>query len=135
VKLDSQELPHVVVGACMEVHKHLGPGLVREAYKQCLAQELRMKELVFEQDQTVQVSYKGHWVDCGFTMDFVVEDMIIIEVQSVDSLLPIHKERLKSYLKLTGYETGFLVNFNVEQLRTGIKRLIVSSSEPKLRYK
>ena len=135
MNLDSNELPHVIVGASMEVHRHLGEGLMAQAYKACLAHELKMKEIVFKQDQAVQVSYKGQWVDCGFTMDFVVEDMIVVTVLSEDDFRPADKERMKNYLKLTGYETGIIINFNVSDLRKGIKRIIVSGSEPKVRYK
>ena len=118
----------------MEVHRHLGPGLVAEAYKACFALELRMKELMFKQDVPVQVSYKDHWVDCGFTLDFVVEDLIVVSVLSVEDFAPIHKETMKNYLRLTGFETGLLINFNVKDLRTGVKRIIVSGAEPKVRY-
>lgn len=134
MNLDSNELPHIVVGACMEVHRHLGPGLVPEAYRKCLALEMRMKELVFTQDQPVQVSYKGIWVDCGFTLDFVVEELIVVTVLAVEDFRPIDKETMKNYLRLTGYETGLLINFNVKDLRSGVKRIIVSGSEPKVRY-
>ena len=135
MNLDSNELPHIIVGAAMEVHRHLGQGLMAQAYKACLAQELRMKEIVFKQDQAVQVSYKGQWVDCGFNMDFVVEDLIVVTVLSQEDFLPGDKEKMKNYLKLTGYETGLIVNFNVKDLRKGIKRIIVSGSEPRVRYK
>ena len=119
----------------MEVHRHLGPGLVAEAYKGCLGLELRMKEIVFKQDQAVQVSYKDHWIDCGFTLDFVIEDLVVVSVFAVEDFLPIHKDTMKNYLRLTGYETGMLINFNVKDLRMGVKRIIVSGSEPQLRYK
>jgi GxxExxY protein len=135
LNLDSNELPHVIVGACMEVHRHLGPGLVVDAYKGCLGLELRMKELIFKQDQTVQVSYKDHWINCGFTLDFVVEDLVVVSVLAVEEFLPIHKDTMKNYLRLTGYETGMLINFNVKDMRAGVKRIIVSGSEPQMRYK
>ncbi|MCB1100327.1 MAG: GxxExxY protein [Verrucomicrobiales bacterium] len=135
MNLDSNELPHVIVGACMEVHRHLGPGLVADAYKGCLGLELRMKELVVKQDQAVQVSYKDHWINCGFTLDFVIEDLIVVSVLAVEEFLPIHKDTMKNYLRLTGYETGMLINFNVKDMRSGVKRIIVSGSEPQMRYK
>ena len=133
MNLDSNELPHIVVGACMEVHRHLGPGLVAEAYKNCLGLEMRMKELVIKQDQPVQVSYKGTWMDCGFTLDFIIEDLIVLTVLAAD-FKPIDKETMKNYLRLTGYETGLLINFNVKDMRNGVKRIIVSGSEPQVRY-
>jgi GxxExxY protein len=108
--------------------------LVAAAYKNCLGFEMRMKELAIKQDLPVQVSYKGNWVDCGFTLDFVVEDLIVVTVLAADEFLEIDKETMKNYLRLTGYETGFLINFNVKEMRSGVKRIIVSGSEPQVRY-
>lgn len=136
MKLDAQELPHVIAGACLEVHRHLGPGLDATAYKACLAHELRMKEIVFDQDAPLHIRYKGHDVPTTTRIDFVVEKLIVLSVKSVDALLPVHKEELKNHLRLTAIETGFLVNFNVPHLRVnGIKRIIVSSSAPSLPYR
>lgn len=135
MKLDVHELPHVVAGSCLEVHRHLGPGLDAASYQACLAHELRMREILFQQDAPMTISYKGMAVAGTTTLDFVVENLIVIQVMAVDELLPVHKEALKNHLRLTGYETGFLVNFNVAHLReNGLKRIIVSSSEPKLPF-
>ena len=135
LNLDNNELPHVIIGACMEVHRTLGPGLMVEAYRAALAHELRMREIIFQRDRRVEVAYKGAWIDCGFDIEFLIENLIIVHVHAVDELLPLHKERMKSYLKLTGYETGLIINFNTSDLRKGVKRIIVSSSEPTVRYK
>lgn len=135
MKLDVHELPHVVAGSCLEVHRHLGPGLDFSCYKACLAHELRMREIMFRLDAPMTINYKGMEVAGGATLDFVVEDLIVIQVLAVEALLPVHKEVLKNHLRLTGFETGFLVNFNVSHLReNGLKRIIVSSSEPKLPF-
>lgn len=135
MKLDVNELPHVVVGSCMEVHRALGPGLPVEVYKECLARELRMKEVFFERDKTLPISYKGEELESSLTIDFLVEKMILVKVRAVDELKEIHKEEVNNYLRMSRMETGFLINFNVKDLRQGIKRLIVSSEEPAMRYR
>lgn len=117
----------------MEVHKHLGPGLLHSAYKECLAQELRMREILFQKDFPVSLEYKGARVPTAFTFDFVIEDCIALHVYAVDTLDRLHKETLRNHLQLSGLETGFMVNFNCVELRKGgLKRLIVSDHEPEL---
>ena len=135
MKLDRQELPHVIVGACMEVHKHLGPGLTAEAYMDCLAHEFRMREVLFSRDHKVDICYKERWVESVCTLDFLVEDIVIVMVRSAESLTENDKTKLRNYLRLTGYEIGLLVNFNVTTLREGLKRIIVAEAAPALRYK
>ena len=135
MSLDPQELPHLIVGACMEVHRHLGPGLMPEAYRDCLALELRMKEIVFLRDTALPFTYKGRKVETGITVDFLVEQSVIVSVEAVDAFTLDHKNRLKSLLRLTGYEVGLLVNFNVDNLRDGVKRIIVADQPPVLRYR
>lgn len=136
MKLDEQELPHVLAGVFLDVHRHLGPGLLADAYKACVAHELRMREIIFKQDAPLGLTYKGLEVPIAGTHDFIVEDLILINVVSVEAILPCHKETLQNHLRISGRHTGFLVNFNVPQLRDGgIKRIIVSNSEPALRFK
>jgi GxxExxY protein len=135
VNLDPRELPHLIVGACMEVHRHLGPGLMADAYCDCLAIELRMKELVFRRKTALPFTYKGQKVESGVAVDFLVEESVIVTVESVGSFTPEHKNRLKSLLRLTGYEVGLLVNFNVDNLRDGVKRIIVAEQPPALHYR
>jgi GxxExxY protein len=139
VKLDSQELPHIIVSACLEVHKEVGPHLMREAYLECLAQELRMRELFFERDVPVEIRYKGHKVPNAFRFDFIVERLIALDVQTFGhgdvSLKDRHKERVSALLRLSGYEIGFLINFHATDIRNGIKRLIVSHDVPTVRYR
>ncbi|MEM8954218.1 MAG: GxxExxY protein [Verrucomicrobiota bacterium] len=130
MNLDSKEIPHLVVRAFLEVHRVLGPGLPREAYCECLAREFRMKELVFEQDHAIPIMYKDEPLRSKLTVDFLVENQVIVCVQVVDETLAIHKEAVTNYLKLSGLEDGFLVNFNVADIRKGIKRLILSSERP-----
>ncbi|MDB4673848.1 GxxExxY protein [Verrucomicrobiales bacterium] len=136
MKLDEQELPHVLAGVFLDVHRHVGPGLLADAYKACVAHELRMREIIFERDAPLGLTYKGLEVPVAGTHDFIVEDIILINVVAVDAILPIHKEKLQNQLRISGRRTGFLVNFNVPLLRDGgIKRIIVSKSEPALRFK
>jgi GxxExxY protein len=135
VNLDPQELPHLIVGACMEVHRHLGPGLMAEAYRDCLAVELRMKEIVFMRNAPLPFVYKGQRVDSGVTADFLVEKSVIISVDAVEEFTPAHKNRLKNQLRLSGYEVGLLVNFNVDNMRDGVKRIIVAEQPPVLHYR
>jgi GxxExxY protein len=135
VNLYPQELPHLIVGACMEVHRHLGPGLMVEAYSDCLALELRMKEIVFLRDPSLAFTYKGQKVETGIKVDFLVEKSVIVSVQSVETFTAAHKNHLKNLLRLTGYEVGLLVNFNVDNLRDGLKRIIVAEQPPVLHYR
>ena len=119
----------------MEVHRHLGPGLMAEAYRDCLAMELRMKEIIFQRDTPLPFLYKGQKVETGIRVDFLIEKSVILSVESVDALTAEHKNRLKSQLRLTGHEVGLLINFNVENLRDGVKRIIVAEQPPALHYR
>lgn len=135
MKLTKEELPHIVMGAAMEVHKHLGPGLHVEAYADCLALELKMREIIFQRHVPLNFTFKGHRIVHAATLDFVVEELLVLKVVAAEHLLPSHKQALNSYLRLSGYESGFLINFNVEKLRDGIKRLIVSNDAPDVPYR
>ena len=119
----------------MEVHRHLGPGLMPEAYRDCLAVELRMKEIFFQRDSPLPFTYKNQKVETGIKVDFLVEKSVIVSVESVDAFTTDHKNRLKNLLRLTGYEVGLLVNFNVDNLRDGVKRIIVADQPPVLHYR
>ena len=131
-----RELPHVVLGSLMEVHKELGPGLVRDAYVACLAHEFRMREILFKQEVPVTVSDKGGQVPTAFRIDFLVEEVMALHIYSVESLEAEHKERLRNHLQLSELEMGFIVNFNCLELRKGgLKRLIVSEHEPDLPWR
>ena len=133
VKLDAQELPHLIIGACMEVHRHLGPSLMPEAYRDCLALELRMREIIFKRDHPLPIAYKGHRVDGAVRVDFLIEDSVIVSTNLPD-LGEAQKDHMKNVLRLTGIETGLLVNFHVANLRDGVKRIIVSDLPPALHY-
>jgi GxxExxY protein len=135
VDIAKEELPHIIVGACMEVHQCLGPGLHADAYRKCLAHELRLREIIFECDAPLTFDFKGRSIQCAATLDFIVESSMLLKVVATDEFHPKHKADLNNYLRLTGLESGFLINFNVEKLRDGIKRLIVSDIEPPVPYK
>lgn len=120
----------------MEVHRHLGPGLAAEVYRDCLGAELRMKEIIFHRDTPLPFTYKGQKIESGgMRVDFLVERSVVVSVEAVDSLEAFHKNRLKNLLRLTGYEVGLLVNFNVDNLRDGVKRIIVAENPPALHYR
>ena len=118
------ELTECVIGACIEIHKAIGPGLLESAYEECLCHELRLAGLGFERQKPLPVSYKGVKLDCGYRIDLVVEGKLIVELKTVQELLPIHEAQLLTYLKLSGLAVGLLINFNVPVLRRGIKRIV-----------
>jgi len=122
--MDINELTERVIGACIEIHKTIGPGLVESAYEECLCHELRLAGLGFERQRPLPVSYKGVHLDCGYRIDLIVEGKLIVELKTVQELLPIHEAQLLTYLKLSGLAVGLLINFNVPALRRGIKRIV-----------
>jgi len=113
-----------IIGAAIAVHQALGPGLLESAYEACLAFELRQRGLKVEQQKPVPVVYRDVKLDCGYRLDLLVEDCVIVEIKSVDHLAAIHEAQLLSYLKLTGCKIGLLINFNVKMLMSGIKRVV-----------
>ena len=115
-----------VIGACIEVHRHLGPGLLESAYEHCLVYELEVLGLRFERQRPVPLRYKGVELDCGYRLDLVVEDALIVEIKCVDRLLPIHQAQLLTYLRLTNLDAGLLVNFRETVLKNGLRRLVLS---------
>ncbi len=124
--MDENELSRIIIGAAIEVHRELGPGLLESAYEECLAYELQSRNVPFERQKPVPVDYKGLRLDCGFRLDLLVGDKVIIELKAVDKLVPIHDAQLLTYLRLTGCKLGLLINFNVPILKQGIKRLVLN---------
>ncbi len=114
-----------VIGAAIEVHRVLGPGLLESAYEECLCRELKESEIGFKRQVSLPVVYKDIKLDCSYRLDIVVEDKLILELKTVDVLLPIHESQLLTYLKLSGIRTGLLLNFQSVLLKDGIKRLVV----------
>lgn len=117
-------ITEAIIGAAIEVHKHLGPGLLESAYRECLRYELSQRGYVALQEVPLPLSFKGVKLDCGYRLDLLVNDAVIVEVKSVSELAPIHQAQLLSYLKISGAKIGLLLNFNVKILKHGgIKRL------------
>jgi GxxExxY protein len=112
-----------VIGACIEIHRTVGPGLLESAYEQMLAHELSLQGIRFERQKAVPVHYKSVHLACGYRLDFIVKDELIVELKAVEHLLPVHEAQLITYLRLTGYETGLLINFHTETIRRGLRRL------------
>ena len=123
-----------VIGACIEVHRVLGPGLLESAYEECVAHELVLRGLHFERQQPLALQYKGIALECGYGLDFVFENALIVELKSVDRRLPIHQAQLRTYLRLTRICTGLLVNFHETVLKNGLRRLTLhpNSLPPRL---
>ncbi len=117
------QLTHDIVGAAIEVHRQLGPGLLESAYEACLSRELSFRGIDHKRQVSLPVEYRGLQVECGYRLDLVIAN-VIIEVKAVQKVLPIHRAQVLTYLKLTGYRLGLLINFNVEVLRAGIYRII-----------
>jgi GxxExxY protein len=117
-------LTEKIIGAAIEIHKLLGPGLLESAYEVCLAHELSVAEICFERQVPVPVTYKSVPLDCGYRLDFLVEKTVVVELKAVEGLQPIHQAQLLTYLKLGGWPIGLLINFNVPVLREGIKRMV-----------
>jgi GxxExxY protein len=113
-----------IIGAAIEVHRAVGPGLLESAYEACLAFELRQMGFKVEQQRPLPVLYKHVQLDCGYRMDLVVEDEIVVEVKAVERLMPIHDAQLLSYLRLAEKKVGLLINFHVRLLKNGIKRVV-----------
>lgn len=112
-----------VIGAAIEVHRGLGPGLLESAYEACLAFELGQRGLRVEQQKPLPLVYKMVHLDCGYRLDLLVEDSVIVELKAVEEILPIHHAQMLSYLKLCGLTAGLIINFNVRLLKDGVKRI------------
>ena len=118
------ELTETIIGAAIEVHRELGPGLLESAYEACLVYELEERGLNVERQKSLPVIYKTNRIDCGYRLDLLVEDQVIVELKAVDHVKPIHQAQLLSYLKLSGRAVGLLINFNVKLLKDGLRRFV-----------
>ena len=123
------DISSAIIGAAIDVHRTLGPGLLESAYEQCLAHELSLRQIPFERQKPLPIDYKGIRLDCSYRLDFLVADMVIVEIKAIERLLPIHQAQLLSYLKLGGWNLGLLINFHVPLLRDGIKRVVLGLEE------
>ena len=113
------------IGAAIEVHRHLGPGLLESSYHACLCRELELQEITYRSRVSIPLVYKGIEIGKSYVIDFLIEDCLVIELKSVDKLLPIHSAQLMTYLRLLRVSSGLLMNFNVETLPHGIKRILL----------
>jgi GxxExxY protein len=123
--MNINDLTGEIIGAAIEVHKALGPGLMESVYEECLCHEFGLRKIDYKRQQALPIEYKGVRLDCGYRIDVLVKGLVILELKSVDSLQPIHEAQLLTYLKLTDLKVGLLINFNVPVLREGIKRLVI----------
>jgi len=114
-----------IIGAAIEVHRHLGPGLLESAYEECLCHELHLRGLSFERQVDLPVSYKGLKFDCGYKIELIVEEQVVLELRAIEKILPVHEAQLLTYLKLSGKRVGLLINFNTPLLTRGIKRIVL----------
>jgi GxxExxY protein len=118
-KLLHEELTESVIGAAIEVHRALGPGLLESAYEECLCHEFQLRNVGFERQVPLPVHYKGVKLDCGYRLDLVVENVLIIEIKCLEHVLPVHEAQLLTYMKMTGKRVGLILNFNSSALTRG----------------
>ena len=123
MKFDS--LSNQVIGCALEVHKHLGPGLLESTYERCLAHELLLHQIKFKLQVPLPVEYKGCRLECGYRIDLFIEDKLILELKTVNNLLPIHEAQILTYMKLCDARIGLLINFNTVRLKDGVKRFVL----------
>jgi len=124
MKHNLNEITEVIIGAAIAVHRELGPGLLESAYEACLTYELAERKLKVERQKSLPVTYHGVQLDCGYRIDLLVEEQVVVELKTVERLVPIHEAQLLSYLKLSGCKVGLIINFNVKVLKNGIRRLV-----------
>jgi GxxExxY protein len=120
----ANELSNRIIGAAIEVHRELGPGLLESAYEACLCREFALREIPFERQVPVPVHYKGMEIDCAYRIDILVSGLVVIELKAIEKLEPIHDAQLLTYLRLSERWLGLLMNFNVEIFKNGLKRLV-----------
>ena len=119
------ELSNRIIGCALEVHRNLGPGLLESTYEQCLAYELNLVGIPFKQQVSLPVKYKGVQIDCGYRVDLLVDEKVIVELKSVERVMPIHQAQILTYMKLAEIKIGLLLNFKVSYLKEGIKRFVL----------
>jgi len=122
--MELNKISEIIIGKAIEVHKALGPGLLESTYEACLKYELLQSGLKVENQKSMSIIYKGIKIDCGYRLDLIIEDSVIIELKSIELVLPIHKAQLLSYLRLAGLNLGLLINFNADILKNGIVRVV-----------
>ena len=124
IECQENDISGKITGAAIEVHKHLGPGLLESAYEECLCRELDLRGIDFKRQVPLPLNYKGLKLDCGYRLDLLVEDKVIVELKTVEAIAPIHEAQILTYLKLRDIRLGLIINFNVPLLVEGIRRLV-----------
>jgi len=123
--MEFDELSRSVIGCAIEVHRNLGPGLLESTYRQCLACELSHAEIAFQMEVPLPVRYKDILLDCGYRIDLLISDDLIVEIKSIEALLPIHQAQILTYMRLASVPLGLPINFNVTKLQSGIRRFVL----------
>lgn len=123
--MTDNEITHEVIGAAIEVHKELGPGLLESVYEECFARELQLRNLRIDRQKGVPVVYKDVKLECGCRIDLLVEGRIVVELKAVEGFAPVHEAIILTYLRLSGHKLGLLINFNVTVLKNGIRRFVI----------
>jgi GxxExxY protein len=127
--LDVNKTTEAIIGAAIEVHRHLGPGLLESAYEECLCEELFLRKLPFKRQIALPVAYKSKKLDIGYRIDLLVNHEVVVELKTVESILPIHEAQILTYMRLGGWQVGLILNFNVTILKNGIKRIVYKLKE------
>lgn len=126
LEMDLESVAHQVIGACIEVHRFLGPGLLESAYEACLARELELSNIPFERQKALPVTYKGVHLDCGYRLDLLVDQRLVVELKAVESIQPIHEAQMLTYLRMTGCSLGLLANFHAKTMKDGLRRMVLN---------
>jgi GxxExxY protein len=119
------EITGAIIGAAIEVHRQLGPGLLESAYLECLCRELLLRGIPFERERPLPLKYKGVHLECGYRLDLLVAGCVVVEIKSLEALAPVHDAQVLTYLRLGGWRVGLLINFNVAVLKNGIHRKVL----------
>ena len=123
------ELTESIIGAAIDVHRALGPGLLESAYLACMRRELTLRSVPYESEVPLPIQYKGVTIDCGYRIDLLVSGLVVVELKAIERIEPVHEAQLLTYLKLGGWKVGLLINFNVSVLKDGIKRRVLDWNE------
>ncbi len=123
--MELNRITEEIIGAAIEVHRTLGPGLLESAYEECLCRELSLRKISFERQRIVPIEYKGARLDCGYRIDLLVAETVVVEIKAATEIQPIHEAQLLTYMKIGGWKLGLLINFNVPVLKDGIRRRIL----------
>jgi GxxExxY protein len=123
--MEINEVTRAIIGAAIEVHRTLGPGLLESVYEECLSRELTLRQIPFERQKALSLEYKGLRLECGYRLDLLVAEMVVVEVKAIDIVPRITEAQLLTYMRLGGWKVGLLINFHAPVLRKGIKRLVL----------